>query len=149
MFLLYDRSAPRSYQSLLALLQSQLVCRQYYAETKLLVFQINKLAANLTDLKGLLEMIPKDVQNAISTLYIYGYSDRDPAGSLFPLSSLVNFRRFKLYPQGPRLSSPYRFFKLFTNKNGQHIEEKSETFLYDEWHRILIDAGKIGEETCR
>ena len=146
-YLLYDRGARPYYLPLFALLQSQLVCRQYNAETRLLVFHNNKLAARIWDLRILLKKIPKDVQNAISTLCIYGCSDGDLTGSLLPPSSLVHFRRLELYAQIPRPSDPRTFFEQFTRKNREHIDGNPGIFLFDEWHRILIDARKIGGET--
>lgn len=111
----YDRSARPHYQSLFSLLQSQLVCRQYYAETRLLVFHNNKFAVGIWDLKVLFEMIPEDVQNAISTLCIYGCSDCDLNESLFLPGFLVNFRKVE---PSPWVSSPYNdcheFFRRIT-----------------------------------
>ncbi|KAH6846211.1 hypothetical protein CC77DRAFT_166788 [Alternaria alternata] len=112
---LYNRGAARSYQPLCTLLQSRLVCRQYYAETRLLVFQNNRLCVDIWNLRGLLEMIPKDVQNAISTLCIYGCSYCDLDESLFLPGFLVNFRKVE---PSPWVSSPYNncheFFRRIT-----------------------------------
>jgi hypothetical protein len=61
-----DTSPPS--QPLFVILLSRLVCRQYHAETKLLIFEINPLRAHPAHLPAVVRQISKNVQDVVSVL---------------------------------------------------------------------------------
>lgn len=95
------------YQPLFVLLQSRLVCRQYYAETKLLIFEINPLRARPEDLPEPVRQMPKNAQDVISIIRVdqrVSWRYRKVQKGFESFKSFANLGKLEVQPCMPGVS---------------------------------------------
>jgi len=112
-------------QSLSSLLKSLLVCRQYYAETRLLVFKLSPLCGRPRDLLDAVEKMPRDVRDAIPVLRIYENSNWTRYYRQFYLpTDLPNLRKAEVHSWAPKVVGDPLLFAHEWNR--RHVPEDNE-----------------------
>ena len=112
-------------QSLSSLLKYLLVCRQYYAETRLLVFKLSPLCGRPGDLLYAVEKMPRDVRDAIAVLRIYENENWTRLYRDFYLpTDLPNLRKAEVHSWAPKVVGDPLLFAHEWNRH--HIPEDNE-----------------------
>jgi len=132
------RKTSAASQSLSLFLASLPVCRQYYAETKLLVFQLSPFRARPRDLVEAIQKMPEDVQNVITVLRVFENRDwtstRVYNTSDFP--HLPSLRKVEVHAWAPRvvgnaLSFAYKWNRLHAPKDDEILKLRVEKWFRD------------------
>jgi hypothetical protein len=96
-----DIGASPPTQSLVVFLQSRSVCRQYHAETKLLIFEINTLRMYSENISELIQQMPKGAQDVISVIQFFRviyWRNWDLEKDFGCSAPFPNLRKFEVQP---------------------------------------------------